>query len=388
MAFINCSEKTMQRLLTPFIICLLLLSCSTGKKAFERGDYYNATLQAVNRLRSNPNSDKALQAVKDSYPMALTYFQGKIDYTLTTNNPFKYSEVADYYEKMNQLSDEVSRCPAALNLFPKVTYYTNQLVQIRKLAAEEQYTAGLENEKINTRLSWKDAYLNFQQTDRFAPGYKDVKRRLDDARYNATLKVVVEQIPVPRAYQLTSDFFLQQIIENLMRYRPNEFVAYYSPESADKAGIKNPDQLLKMSFDDFVIGQAYDKEIVREVSRDSVEVGTVTLSDGRKMKAYNTVRAKLRINHRELISNGILDVTIVDLARNNVVSQRKFPGQFIWSIEWGSFNGDERALNDKEYAICKRKPSPPPGPQDLFIEFTKPIFKQVTPFLKSFYQQF
>jgi hypothetical protein len=388
MAFINSSEKTMQRLLTPIIICLLLLSCSSGKKAFERGDYYNATLQAVNRLRSNPNSDKALQAVKDSYPMALTYFQGKIDYTLTTNNPFKYSEVADYYEKMNQLSDEISRCPAALNLFPKVTYYTNQLDQIRKLAAEEQYSAGLENEKINTRLSWKDAYLNFQQTDRFAPGYKDVKRRLDDAKYNATLKVVVEKIPVPRAYQLTSDFFLQQIIENLMRYRPNEFVAYYSPESADKAGIKNPDQLLKMSFDDFVIGQAYDKEIVRQVSRDSVEVGTVTLSDGKKMKAYNTVRAKLRINHRELISNGILDVTIVDLAKNTVVSQRKFPGQFIWSIEWGSFNGDERALNDKEYAICKRKPSPPPGPQDLFIEFTKPIFKQVTPFLKSFYQQF
>jgi len=364
------------------------LSCSSGKKAFERGDYFNATLQAVNRLRSNPNSDKALQAVKDSYPMSLSYFQGKIDYALSTNSPFKYSEVVDYYEKMNRLSDEISRCPAALNVFPKLNYYTSELAQTRKLAAEEQYQAGLENEKINTRLAWKDAYFNFQQTDRFAPGYKDVKRRMDDAKYNATLKVIVGQIAVPRAYQLSSDFFLNQIIENLMRYRPNEFVEYYSPEAADNARIKNPDQLLKMSFDDFVVGQIYDKESVRELRRDSVEVGTVTLADGKKVKAYNTVKAKLIVNRRELISNGVLDVTIVDLAKNSVVSQRKFPGQYVWFVEWGTFNGDERALNDKEFAMCKRKPSPPPGPQDLFIEFTKPIFNQVTPFLKSFYQKY
>ncbi len=388
MALINCSEKTMRIFLTPFIICLLLLSCSTGKKAFERGDYFNATLQAVNRLRSNPNSEKALQAVKDSYPMSLTYFQGKIDYALSTNSPFKYSEVVDYYEKMNRLSDEIIRCPAALNLFPKVNYYTSELVQARKLAAEEQYNAGIANEKLNTRLSWKDAYLNYQQTETFAPGYKDANSRMMEAKFNATLKVIVEQIPVPRTYQLTSDFFLQQIIENLMRYRPNEFVAYYSPESADKAGIKKPDQLLKLSFDDFVIGQVYDKESVKEVKRDSVVVGVVTLADGKKVNAYNTVKAKLKINHRELISKGVLDVSIVDLLRNTVISQRKFPGEFVWFTEWGSFNGDERALNDKQHDICNRKPTPAPGPQDLFVEFTKPIFNQVTPFLKTFYKQY
>lgn len=377
-----------QRILTPFIICLLLISCSSGKKALERGDYYNATLQAVNRLRSNPNSTKALDAVRESYPMSLTYFQGKIDYALSSNAPFKYSEVVGYYENMNRLSDEVSRCPAAMKVLPKVNYFTSELAESRKLAAVEQYDAGLKNEQINTRLSWKDAFLNYQQADRFVPGYKDVNRRLEEAKFNATLKVIVEQIQVSRKYQLSSDFFLQQIIENLMRYRPNEFVAYYSPESAHTAGINNPDQVLRMNFDDFVVGQVYDKESVREVSRDSVEVGTVTLSDGKKVKAYNTVRAKLKIYRRELISQGVLDVTIIDLPRNTVVSQHKFPGKFVWFVEWGSYNGDDRALNNDELAICNRKPSSPPGPQDLFVEFTKPIFNQVTPFLKSFYQRY
>ncbi len=378
----------MRLLLSPLILCLFLLSCKSGQKALEHGDYYNATLQAVNRLRSNPTSEKALVAVKEGYPLSITYFQGKIDNALSAAIPFKYTEVAGHYEKLNQLSDEISRCPAALNLFPKLNYYTGELAQSRGMAAEEQYSAGLVNEKLNTRLSWKDAYFNYVQADRFVQGFKDAKNRLDEAKYNATWKVIVEQIKVSNKYQLTSDFFLNQIIENLVRNRPNEFVAYYSPASAEKEGLRNPDQLLKMDFDDFVIGQVYDKETILEVSRDSVEVGTVTTKDGQKLKAYNTVKAKLSIKRRELISKGVLDVTIVDLAGDRVVSQQKFPGQFTWFNEWATFNGDERALNKEQLEMCKRKQIPPPDPQNLFVEFTKPIFNQVTPFLKSFYRKY
>jgi hypothetical protein len=373
---------------TVLIISLLLISCSTGKKAYERGDYYNATIKAVHRLRSNPDSPKALDAVKNSYPMALKYFQGKIDYALNANRPFKYSEIVDYYELMNHLSDEVSRCPAALKLFPDVNFFTSELSQARNLAAGEQYDAGLKNEKVNTRLAWKEAYFNYQQADCYVPGYKDVKDRMQNARYNATFKVIVEQITVPRSYQLTSDFFLNQVIESLTTSRPNEFVAYYSPESASKAGISHPDQVLRMNFDEFVIGQVYDKEIITEVSRDSVEVGSVTLPDGTVKKVYNTVKAKLTSYRREIISNGVLDVTIIDFPLNSVVSQRKFPGQFVWFTEWSTFNGDERALNSDQLALCNRKPVPPPRPQELFIEFTKPIFNQLTPFLRDFYRKY
>jgi hypothetical protein len=211
---------------------------------------------------------------------------------------------------------------------------------------------------------------------------------MEEARFNATLRVIVEQIRVAGNYQLTSDFFLNQIVENLTQNRPNQFVEYFSPKSAEKAGLKNPDQILRMSFDEFVIGQIHDKETIKELSRDSVEVGTVTLADGKKVKAYNTVKAKLKVNRRELISNGILDVTIIELPLKRVITQKKFPGEYVWFSEWGSFNGDERALNNKQLAICKQKPLDPPGPQDLFVGFTTPIFNQVTPFLKSFFQQY
>ena len=171
--------------------------------------------------------------------------------------------------------------------------YTSELVQSRKLAAKENYDAGVANEKLNTRISWKDAYFNYLAADRFEPGYMDVKERIPVAKYNAMLKVIVEQIPVPKSYQLTSDFFLNQIIENLIKNRPNEFVAFYSPESAEKEGVHNPDQILRMSFDEFTVGQIYDKETVRDFHRDSVMVGTVTLAETEARKTFS-IQSKLK----------------------------------------------------------------------------------------------
>jgi len=378
----------MTKLFLPVLVLILLLTaCSTGKKALEHGDYYSATLQAVKRLRSNPDSKKALNALKDSYPLALSYYMGKIDQSLSSNATYKYSEIVGYYEKLNYMADEINRCPAAMKVIHKVESFPSELANARQKAAEEQYQAGLRREKENTREAWKAAYFHYRQADQFVAGYKDVRERMTIAKTNATLKVVVEPILVPRNYQLTSDFFLNQIMESLASGSSGEFVKFYSPEAAGYAGIEFPDQVLKLNFDEFIVGQVYDKETIQELKRDSVVVGTVDIPGGKK-NVYGTVKAKLTTYRRELISNGLLDVTIVDYALNSVISEKKFPGQYVWFTEWGSFNGDERALTKEQLQLCSRKPAPPPGPQALFVEFTKPIYTQVTSYLKSYYNRY
>ncbi len=378
----------MVRLLTPILIFSLLLSaCSTGKKALEHGDYYTATLQAVKRLRSNPDSRKAMNALKDSYPLAISYYLGKIDKALSVNATFKYSEIVGHYEKLEYMADEINRCPAAMKVIDDVKTYPVELANARQRAAEEQYQAGLSREKENTRDAWKAAYLYYRQADRFVSGYKDTRERMAVAKINATLKVIVEPIPVPRNYELTSGFFLNQIMEALSTGSSGEFVQFYSPEAAGNAGITHPDQVLKLSFDEFTVGQVYDKETIQELKRDSVVIGTVDIPGG-KQKVYGTVKAKLTTHRRELISHGLLDVMIMDFHLNSVISEKKFPGQYVWFTEWGNFNGDERALTKEQVALCNRKPAPPPGPQALFIEFTKPIYSQVTSYLKSFYSRY
>jgi hypothetical protein len=55
---------------------------------------------------------------------------------------------------------------------------------------------------------------------------------------------------------------------------------------------------------------------------------------------------------------------------------------------WGKFNGDERALTDQQISLCKRKELQPPEAQDLFLEFTKPIYNQLIPSLQGFYRNY
>ena len=93
-------------------------------------------------------------------------------------------------------------------------------------------------------------------------------------------------------------------------------------------------------------------------------------------------------DRREVTSNGVLDVTIIDPQFSKVLSQKKFAGQYVWFWEWGSFNGDERALPKEQLEKCHNKPVIPPAPQVLFVEFTKPIFDQVTSYLRSFFKNY
>ncbi|MEL7003991.1 MAG: hypothetical protein AAFN93_14815, partial [Bacteroidota bacterium] len=122
--------------------------------------------------------------------------------------------------------------------------------------------------------------------------------------------------------------------------------------------------------------------------KDSVKVGTVTLEDGKKVDAFNTVSAKLTVFRKEVISKGRLSMQVFDAKSNAVLSARKIDGEFVWFSQWGSFNGDERALTNDQINITKQVEVPPPPPQDLFIEFTVPIYNQLVPAINGFYRRF
>ena len=125
------------------ILTVLFIACNTGKQALQRGNYYEATLQSVKFLRSNPNSEKARNTLQQSYPMALQYYRQKADETGLSESPDKYLTIVDIYTKLNNLADEISRCPAALEVIKPVVYFHDQLKKAQDLAVTEQYNAAL-----------------------------------------------------------------------------------------------------------------------------------------------------------------------------------------------------------------------------------------------------
>lgn len=368
------------------IIALLLSSCSTGKKALQRGNYSNAVFKSIERLRSNPDNKNAIATLKDAYPLAVKTLEVEIEEVLITNELNRFAVVAAKYQSLNDMAQGIRRSPAALKIIPNPKTYTSQLTGAKDKAAEEAYQNGQKLLENGSRLEARDAYYAFQTCLGFNPNYKDARRLLDVAKEKATLKVIVEQLPVSGRYKLSANFFYDKVLSYLNSSRSNEFVNFLSPKEAKV--YSQIDHIMQMEFFDFQVGASKEQQKEKTyTSKDSVKVGSATI-EGKKVDVFNRVKANLTTHKRELSSGGILNIRIVDAYSNKILDQKKFPGTFVWTTEWASFNGDERALTKEQLELCKRKPALAPAPQELFFEFTKPIFDQTKNYLRNFYRRY
>jgi len=383
-------DLAMKKFIPQFIILALIISaCTSGKKSLEQGNYYDAVIKSVDRLRKNSGHSKSKSILRKAYPSAVAYYEGEVGNLMRSNDPFKWGRTVQSYELMNNLYEEIRRSPGALKVVPKPINYYDRLERAKRNAAEESYSAGMQNLNPNDRNSSKEAYFHFVDANNFVRGYKDVGKKIPEAREYATLNVVVEQIPVPGRYSLSGGFFQEKIEEFLHAgWTDKQFIRFYSQREARRERLQDPDQVLVLAFDDFSVGNIRIRESKEKFERDSVRVGEVTLENGKKAPVYGSVKAELITYKKEVVSKGLLAMKVLDGRNKAVISSDKFPGTFVWYTEWANYNGDERALTKEQLALCKRIDIPPPPPQDLFIEFTIPIYDQLTAKLRRFYDRY
>ena len=176
-------------------------------------------------------------------------------------------------------------------------------------------------------------------------------------------------------------------MKELRQNSQNRFIRFYTQDEASKESMQNPHQYLVLNFVDFSVGNIRESSNTTEMKRDSVIVGTVKV-EGKTYNSYNTVAAKITTFRREISSGGVLSVRIIDTQSNQELQHKDFSGSYVWNTSWGSFKGDDRALTDEQKKLCSREPLIPPGHQDLFIEFTKPIYNQTISYVRSVYSRY
>jgi hypothetical protein len=367
------------------LLSLLLGACTTGKKAFERGDYFGAVRTAVEKLRSNPDHKKSLQVVEESYPLALKWAQDEIDMLLSGNQPLKWDKTFRIMQQINDLASLIRRSPAALRIIPEPKRYVTELNMASEKAAEETYQAGLLSIGKNTREAAREAYRLFLRADQLKPGYRECSRLIPEAKVKGTLHVVVDPIPVHSAmFQLSSLFFYDQIFEYLHKNYPETgFVLFYSPSSFEKIGMDRPDMVLQLEFFDFVVGNQVHTENEKEFTK-TVKVNP---KDTLKNEAV-TYKAKLKTFEDRIASGGVVDMKIISYPEKKLLASDRIPGEFVWVNQYAIFVGDKEALSKEQLELTRNKVQVPPPAQNLFVEFTKPIFQQLVLKLNTFFRNY
>lgn len=372
-------KKSLSLLLLP----LLFFSCSSGKKALQRGNYYQAITKAVDRLKSNPTNHKALKVLEEGYPMAVEWSQEEIDQTLTSNEAFKWERTITVMNRVNRMSDQIRSTPAARKIFPDPKSYSSELTMAYQKAAEDRYQTGLHFMGQETRESARTAFNHFERANHWITGYKDTHEKMAIAKELATVNVVVEAVTVrTKTYQLSSEFFYNQVFEYLNNKFPAYgFVNFLSPRQAENMEL-NPDFIVRMEFYDFSVGN-----LVRNEKEESLakRVRTPVTDSTFVTKTY---RAKLKTYTDEVISGGRLNYRIVDYKNDKLLRDNLIPGSFTWVNQYAIFAGDQEALSDEQFALTQQKAIPLPAHQDLFIEFTQPIYEQLTSELNSFFRRY
>lgn len=376
----------MNRLVVVFsLLVFILTACSSGKKALQKGDYLSAVLKAVERLKSSPDNKNAVNVLKDGYNLALEWTQEEMDLTLSSGSLFKWESVIGLMQQVNMLSSEIRSTPAARKIISNPKTYTTELNMARERAAEERYKTGLAELEHGTRETARIAFDHFYKADQFVAGFKNTQELMEEAKELATIHVVVEAIPVlTQKYRLSSEFFYNQVFEYLNnRFEQNDFVRFYSPFQAENAGLKVPDFIVNMEFFDFSVGN-----LTRTEKEEKVEKRVKVESKDTTKVEYKNYTAKLKTFSDKVESHGSLRVQIFETSTKNLLMDDILPGVFTWLNEYAIFVGDKEALDKKQLELTKRKAMPLPPEQDLFVEFTKPVYNQVTSKLNTFFRRY
>ena len=228
---------------------LSVMSCATGKNAFEKGNYETAIDKSINRLQSNPDNKKAQDVLIEGYALASGYHQDIISTLKSSNDPFKHEAMFYQYEQLNDYYDKIRRCPACLKLV-NPSLYAEQLEEQGGLAAQYQLKLANLAMEENSIQGGRAAFNHFNNALIFKNNIEDIDGLLSDARNMGTVKVVVERIPIhSRVLSLENEFFENNIMEYMDRYGANRFVDFFTADEAVQMDLQ-PDHILSMMFDD------------------------------------------------------------------------------------------------------------------------------------------
>lgn len=366
-------------------IALSVAACATGKNAFDKGDYETALDRAVKRLQANPNNKKAQDVLIDGYSIASEFHLKRVQQFKKGGDTFKWEGIYNEYAKLNRYYRDIQRCPSCMSLVSPKEYILEQ-EEAGQNAAEVQLELGKDALAINTIETGRQAYSHFEMALRYSNNIGGIDSLLTQARQVATVRVLIEPIPIhSRNLELTNEYFENKMFEYLDRYSRDRFVEFFTQDQSQLRDVQ-PDHILSMAFDDFVLGQAKIVSKTVELKRDSVIVGQYTDNSGVEHDVFGTVKADYTSNEKTLFSAGVLNFEIRDAYTGKVLTNRKITSEDVWRHEWASFNGDERALTKDEIQQTKRKELPPPGPQTLFISFIDRVYGQVEGNIRQFYR--
>jgi hypothetical protein len=374
----------MKRIVLFAFTAILLGACGSSKTYLERSDEDKALQDAVRKLNKNPSDDEARNALPVLYNSILKTHQARIKSYQSGTDLNRWDKIiGEYNDLQNAYNSIVNSTPAFKLATPE--NFSTQLLEAKQKAAEEYYIAADNFLDNNNRDDAKKAYTYFKKAERYIPGYKDVKDKMNTAYENAIVDVVINPVQDnsfffnsgwgSAGYDYSNEYFQRTLVRDLAYDNENNSRNYaarfYSDWEAQRENIQ-PDWIVDLRLRNMDIPQPTTYNYRRTRSAD-VQAGTDT--SGKPV--YKKVYANLNVTRMSFTARGEMEVLIRDLSTSRYISNRSFREDYRWEEERATYSGDSRALTSQDWQMINNNNIYAPRREEILNQLYRKIYPQV-----------
>ncbi|RYY60934.1 MAG: hypothetical protein EOO05_08195 [Chitinophagaceae bacterium] len=262
---------------------LLLVSCKSAEKMYQKGNYEAAVQLAAKKLGKKPHDAELIEIAQNAYKYAVEDHEARVRTLTNTNSDLRFERIYQEYASLQGLYQIIRNSPAAFEAV-QPTDYSSYLTTYQEEAGNARFERGLALLDQNNKLSSRDAFFEFQKALSLKPGDIAIRQKMDEAYASAVTNIVIE--PLTRfGYQYTSfNYDYNNFNYNTLQYvnnnRGSQFLQYFAPNDAMASGVR-VDNVVELKFSDVNIGRYRDQRSVREVSKQIVGKETVIKNNGK-----------------------------------------------------------------------------------------------------------
>ncbi|MEO9209807.1 MAG: hypothetical protein ABI208_01845 [Ginsengibacter sp.] len=200
---------------------------------------------------------------------------------------------------------------------------------------------------------------------------------------NGVLNVVVNPVTDQSSYynrlgnnrfgnSFNNDLMQRSLVRDLgSDYNKSSGARFYTDRDADRSN-RDIDWVIDITWQDLDVPYPQTNQYSKNVSRE-IQEGT----DSTGKATYKTVYATLYITRKYFTARGQLECRITDAHTRDNIDIKRYTSSVDWQQEYGTYQGDSRALSNQDLAFLNNNYYQSPRKEDILNELYQKIYPQL-----------
>lgn len=336
----------------------------------------------VKRLTKKGSDDKVLADIRSVYEPALQRTQQNLSNYQYDTAPQKWDKIIGEMQNMQRMYDILNTNMYAMRMIKPVNYYRS-IIEAKDSAAADYYAYGMQYFEREGRNNSKQAFEAFGKTLSYVPNYKDAQQKKQEAFNRSIIYVLINQIQYDgfgfnnnwnwNNYNNRDQMLQNQLINDLGGRNNRNIPALYFNEWDLRRENRAPDMVVDLVWRNAQFDQP--RERTRNYNRSKqIETGRDTAN----RPIYQTVTATVFVTERNLEATADMNLIFTDAKNRTQIDWQVIPASFRTNVEFATFSGDRRALDENDWQLINRSQNQPmPNREDVFQEMMRNIYNDM-----------